>query len=1109
MAALVIVLLLAAATIPVWLPWVLRPLAQRFGVAFGAYERRGYAGFVVHDVRARTPTLEVTANRGEINAVERRVTVRDWRVATRRAAQRPKPSRPAPDSTTAVLDVVTREWARWRTRLRSAELTAGTANINGNEFAVPQITWQDGVLRGKVTAEKLGQTFTIVARPDEVQVLTMPAAVAVHLGATRHPDGWQVAGRARWEGNLADFSARFADDGWLPVTARISADRFRYRDVEGMLAAHWDGAKYTAQLAATSAGQMPFQAAVSVRGDLNGALFEKFLVTSPGVEAALTEDVRLNLQHPYLSDPAKLRVRVDLAKLPGSNAAGIVNTEAMISSPTSVRLSASSTAVRFGTMRLVDLQLDGEYEDGAHSGRLSVAELDMPALKPLRIAAAWRGRGRESVHTAATVAAGESELLLEGDADVRAGVTVELSTLTLRRADAIEFALAEPCRVSATGGVVRVESFRWTGPGNLVALTGAAQWPQRGRWRGEWRSVNGAAFADFLRKPIENVWLTQLDFRTAWDNGPAKIELTASGQLSPPGGERLAVQTRVATSGEVMRVDAAVNSESVGGVLVLEGSVPVTLAPSRWPAALHVSATQPFQLTVRTLPNPAFWREVSGWGGVRLQEPVVTLDLRGPLTSPVGELSARAAAVELPAPKNAPVPRLEQLNAEARIDERGLRLEQLRLMVERQPVLLSAELPMDRAMWTDLAEHGQWPDWQRARGHVRIVNARLAPFARFWSAVLAPQGMLDVDLALETGARLNGTVLLADAATRPLAPVGPIDQMRARLRFRERRADLEEFSGRLAGQPVTLTGAVHLPSRTQAQAEFHLVGKNVPLVRQPGLLFRADVNAWFRQGPDHPATLSGELVLRDSLFLRELRLLAPTKLEAVQRRPPYFRVEAPPFADWRLAVRLHGDRFLQVRSPVFRGEISAAFDLTGTFAEPLAVGSVQINSGLIRFPFTDFRVEQGLITLSSEDPYHPRLSVNASARSFGYDLKLALAGTANEPQMTFSATPPLSSEEVLLMVTAGQLPRQEYTFTASEKASRLALFVGRDLLRQFGGGESGLAERLTIRSGEDVSEQGTLTYYLEYRLTNHLSAVAEQDRFGEYNVGLKWRVFSR
>src|SRR5262245_34355596 len=57
-AAAVIVLLLA---LPVWCPWLLRPLAKGQGVHYASYERAGYGRFTLHEVTFTNQTIHFHA----------------------------------------------------------------------------------------------------------------------------------------------------------------------------------------------------------------------------------------------------------------------------------------------------------------------------------------------------------------------------------------------------------------------------------------------------------------------------------------------------------------------------------------------------------------------------------------------------------------------------------------------------------------------------------------------------------------------------------------------------------------------------------------------------------------------------------------------------------------------------------------------------------------------------------------------------------------------------------------------------------------------------------------------------------------------------------------
>ena len=121
---------------------------------------------------------------------------------------------------------------------------------------------------------------------------------------------------------------------------------------------------------------------------------------------------------------------------------------------------------------------------------------------------------------------------------------------------------------------------------------------------------------------------------------------------------------------------------------------------------------------------------------------------------------------------------------------------------------------------------------------------------------------------------------------------------------------------------------------------------------------------------------------------------------------------------------------------------------------------------------------------------------------------MEVSGPADAPIIQFSSTPPLSSEQIVLMITAGQMPQEQQVYSTQQRAQTLALFLGRDMLSKFGFGDD-TEQRLTIVSGEEISVQGKPTYRVEYKLTPKWSLTGEYDQFNDFNAGVKWRVYSK
>jgi translocation and assembly module TamB len=285
-----------------------------------------------------------------------------------------------------------------------------------------------------------------------------------------------------------------------------------------------------------------------------------------------------------------------------------------------------------------------------------------------------------------------------------------------------------------------------------------------------------------------------------------------------------------------------------------------------------------------------------------------------------------------------------------------------------------------------------------------------------------------------------------------------------------------------------------------------LRGNNLPLVRQTGLLVRGDLDLKLRTPAAGPEAISGTVRLRDSLFLSDIRAFLPGGARGGARQPPYFAVETPPYNAWTLGVDVSGRRFLRLRTPVFSGVASTHFRLGGTLGEPRAIGEVVIDQGQVLMPFASFSVKQGTVRITEENPHELTLFVRGTGRSNGYDLSMEITGSVQAPNIVFSSSPALDSDQLLLMVTTGAMPGNDIAHSGRQRFARLGTFVGRSLLGSFGG-DATSADRLSIASGEKISRQGRETYDIEYKMSDRWTLVGEYDEFDDYNAGFKWRLY--
>jgi translocation and assembly module TamB len=762
----------------------------------------------------------------------------------------------------------------------------------------------------------------------------------------------------------------------------------------------------------------------------------------------------------------------------------------------------------------------GSMTNLTHSGQLAIRALSIPPFSPCGVQANWRGEKFDLSEAEIQFDAGDSYLRLGGALRIsdspNQSSSIALNKLTFQRDGQIFYGLEQPCAISFrhVAGTnsrteVKLDALHWAGAERKLQLAGEIDWPRRGRIRSQSLNVRLDDFTDFLPRAMRRWSVNNLDVKADWDDGPVTLDLTTRIDFASKDGGSFSTQGGLRTSLVGIEAERVRVSSAAGNVVSIDGTLPITLIPGSTNGWLHLDQQNPINLRAVTTPNKTFWDGLTDVIGLRLENPALDLTLQGTLEKPEGVAYLKAERVQWKfASNNIAPPSLNDLQITASFEQRRVEVKTFTVELEGQPVRARGELPLTTDFWPRLITKHELPDWQQGSGRLEIVDARLDLFAKYLPQVLSPQGRLSLEAELKPGTRLSGNLEITNAATRPLGPLGRIHDIHAHIRLADRDARIEMFTGQVGGQSVQLTGSANLPDNKGVQFDVALRGTNVPLVRKPGVLVRTDLNVRVRQNGEQPTTISGHLNLRDSLFLQDLNTLVKGGPDQPNQRPPYFSVSGAPFDEWKVDVRIIGERFLRVRTPLFRGEISADFHLAGEMKEPVALGEVRIASGRVQFPFGTLNVDQGYAALTSENPYRPRLFVLASGRTYGHEIKMEVSGLANEPRLTFNSTPPLTSEQIVMLLTAGELPQEELSLSGQQRAARLAMFVGKDFLGRLIGDE-GTAERLTIRSGEEISDESQQSYYLEYRLTDAWSVVGEYDRFNALNVGLKWKIFSK
>lgn len=745
---------------------------------------------------------------------------------------------------------------------------------------------------------------------------------------------------------------------------------------------------------------------------------------------------------------------------------------------------------------------EGPLDAPRHAGSVKLTGVRLPPLHPLDLAATWQGAGCTPEITA-LVTADDSTLSLTGALEPQG---LHLTQMKFAPDGVAGLDLTTPVRITWSP-VWQVDALALAGPASQLTLKGrtgpegnfamtATGIPST--WLQDWTTLTGPAW---------HVASWQADGRIENSALVFKAALTARIDMSPQPAEVSLVAQGDARGVELKELKVV----SAGRVLTqATGRLPLAWLMTPTPHLL-LDETAPLELSASTEPDSPLWATLAASTGLELVDARAKADLRGTLRRPAGELQLAVARLALaPGRAGFSLPECTELDLAVQFGREQVTLTAFTTKLDGQTVQAGGKIPMDDAGWQQVWRAPKDFDWSEAEARVDIPDADLAPFARHLPSFVASRGRLRAHVQLARGGKFSGALRLTDAASRPFPPFGTLQEIQADLTFEDRTLAVRTLTATLGGEPVTMDGTIALEPGQAPRLALRLQGKNLPLVRNTGLLLRTDVDLRAQTNAAGLTRLSGSVGVRDCLLLANLNLrtLLPSGRRGVSRQPPFFSVEAEPFRQWPLAVDVRARSSVRVRTTVYNGTASAHFKLGGTLGEPRAVGELAVDEGQVLFPFATFEVQQGTVRLREADPFHAVVDLNATSQRRDYQLRLEMTGELPTPNVVLTSTPAMESADVLLMVMTGQPPASETATTASAAGARLAVlgaYLGRGLFQDLGfGGE----DRLEISAGERISRDGRETYEFEYRLGGRWSLQGEYDQFDSYNAGLKWRAYT-
>jgi translocation-and-assembly-module (TAM) inner membrane subunit TamB-like protein len=451
----------------------------------------------------------------------------------------------------------------------------------------------------------------------------------------------------------------------------------------------------------------------------------------------------------------------------------------------------------------------------------------------------------------------------------------------------------------------------------------------------------------------------------------------------------------------------------------------------------------------------------------------------------------------------------------------GVRLEALRLEAADRALLTATgtvHLPADVHAWIG----GRVPDWRAAAVSMQgeLTARDLSFLAALTPSLRRVGGSLDGRLAMEgtlSEPRLTGSLSVHQGELRTNTRVPALENLEAELTFDKNRILVQSLAGEFGAAPFSIAGTIAL-EEGQPQFDLTVKGEQILLVRASGLRIRADADLRLA-GPYEHLKWTGLLDLRDARYTRDFDFLGASRGGGPKPdgRLELFSLRQPPWSGMEFDVDVRASEPFAVENNLARGRLRPDLRLVGTGPAPELLGTVFVDPARVRLPVCILRLSSGTMTFASTDPNVPQLDLHAETRVRGYDISVNVSGPPNEPTVLLTSVPPLSHEELVVLVLTGQLPEQALSQKGGEQAAEtVAVFVGQDLITSWFGrgsedGDEALLERLEVQRGTDVSKAGVETTQVSLRLSGDerrtrrvIYLGAEKDVYERINFGVKF-----
>ncbi len=341
------------------------------------------------------------------------------------------------------------------------------------------------------------------------------------------------------------------------------------------------------------------------------------------------------------------------------------------------------------------------------------------------------------------------------------------------------------------------------------------------------------------------------------------------------------------------------------------------------------------------------------------------------------------------------------------------------------------------------------------------------------------RGSLKVDASAKGTARnprVQGSVVIEVPTLQPHDPDLPlIKALKAKITVDGTLVKVESFSAVVAGGDVSIHGSCDLKDMTKPGFDVTLKARDLLAVRNEMMSLRTDADISCKGVPS-AAAVTGSIGLTRGRVFQEVNFLPLTKM--MNDLPPLPDAEAhalqasagsasplpPSLAAWTFDVGLKTKDPIRLLGNVLNGGVNIDLKVGGNGSAPQVIGGVNLSDAVLNLPFSTLRVKEGVVSFVKDHPFTPTLQLEAESTVDVYDVVLRGYGSALDPKIRFTSTPPLAEGEIATLLATGATT-SGLQKAGDDAAGRALLFLVREAYRR-----AFISKSKPLKKGEKPSE---------------------------------------